>query len=249
MTEQDSAGRRDAGLRQGAGLVCVAIAVEATAVDPQTEALTAAKQAEAGADLIEIRLDSIPRPEIGLFMRELSRPLLFTNRPAWEGGSCNGDETVRTGLLVDAIAAGAAYVDIEMKTAPALRRQVISRAKEQQTRVIISAHNFTATPSNAELEAIFNEQRVSGAHIGKIVTMAHDYTDVLRVLSLQLLAAENDFPLIAFCMGRAGMISRLATVELGGYMTYAAPDSGQATAPGQLKVSVLRSLLNTVKNL
>jgi len=234
---------------QAGGLVCVAIAAKAKALDPQTEVLAAARQAEAVADVIEIRLDSIPQPDLGLFMRELYRPLLFTNRPAWEGGSYNGDETVRTGLLLDAIAAGAAYVDIEMKTAPALRRQVIVKAREQQTRVIISAHNFTATPSTAELEAIFDEQCASGAHIGKIVTMAHDYTDVLRVLSLQLLAAEKDFPLIAFCMGRAGMISRLASVELGGYMTYAASDSGQATAPGQLKVSVLRNLLNTLKNL
>jgi 3-dehydroquinate dehydratase-1 len=234
--------------RQGAGLVCVSVAAAATAADPQAEVLAAARQVEAAADVIEIRLDSIPQPDIGPFMRELSRPLLFTNRPAWEGGSYNGDETVRTGLLLDAIAAGAAFVDIEMKTAPALRRQVMIRAQEQQTRVIVSAHNFSATPSSAELETIFAEQCVSGAHIGKIVTMAHDAGDVLRMLTLQLLAAEKGFPLIAFCMGRAGMISRLATLELGGYMTYAAPDSGQATAPGQLKVSVLRSLLNTLKN-
>ena len=40
-----------------------------------------------------------------------------------------------------------------------------------------------------------------GADIGKIVTTAKDYVDVLHVLSLQEKAAELDFPLIAFCMG------------------------------------------------
>jgi 3-dehydroquinate dehydratase-1/3-dehydroquinate dehydratase/shikimate dehydrogenase len=82
--------------------------------------------------------------------------------------------------------------------------------------------------------------------VGKIVTMAKTSADVLRVLSLLLLAAEKGFPLIAFCMGKVGMISRLATVQLGGYMTYAAPDSGQVTASGQLKVSALRSMLKTL---
>lgn len=232
---------------QAQGLVCVAIAADAAAADPQAEVLEAARQAEALADVIEIRLDSIPQPEITPFVKEISRPLLFTNRPLWEGGLYEGDEGARIGLLLDAISAGAAYVDIEMKTAFDLRQEVIGRAGEQQTRVIVSWHNFDETPAADTLEEIFNEQYASGAGIGKIVTMATTSEDVLRVLSLQLLAAEKDFPLIAFCMGRAGMISRLATLELGGYMTYAAPDSGRATAPGQLQVSTLRKLLQTLE--
>jgi len=232
---------------QAAGLVCVAIAADAAADDPQAEVLAAARQAEATADAIEIRLDSIPQPEIAPFIKELSRPLLFTNRPLWEGGLYRGDEGARTGLLLEAIQAGAAYVDIEMKTAFELRQEVIARALEQQTQVIVSWHNFDETPPANTLEEVFNEQYASGARIGKIVTMAKTFEDVLRVLALQLLAQEKDFPLIAFCMGRAGMISRLATVELGGYMTYAAPDSGQATAPGQLQVSTLRAMLQTLE--
>jgi 3-dehydroquinate dehydratase-1/3-dehydroquinate dehydratase/shikimate dehydrogenase len=231
---------------QAQGLVCVAIAAAATAADPQAEVFAAARQAEPAADVIEIRLDSIPQPEIEPFVKEISRPLLFTNRPQWEGGLFQGDEGARTGLLLAAIAAGAAYVDIEMKTAFALRQEVIGQAAEQQTQVIVSWHNFDETPSAVELEEILNEQYASGAGIGKIVTMATTFEDVLRVLSLQLLAQEKDFPLIAFCMGRAGMISRLATLELGGYMTYAASDSGQATAPGQLQVSTLRTIMQTL---
>jgi 3-dehydroquinate dehydratase-1/3-dehydroquinate dehydratase/shikimate dehydrogenase len=81
-----------------------------------------------------------------------------------------------------------------------------------------------------------------GAHIAKIVTMAHDFHDVLRVLSLQEEAARMDIPLIAFCMGQPGVISRVATVELGGYMTYCAVSESEATAPGQLSVAVLRQI-------
>jgi 3-dehydroquinate dehydratase type I len=88
----------------------------------------------------------------------------------------------------------------------------------------------------------------SGAHIGKIVTIAKDYKDVLRILNLQAAAAENNFPLIAFCMGVIGKISRLATTMLGGYMTYAAPDEGEETAPGQIRVSALRAMLKSLAN-
>jgi 3-dehydroquinate dehydratase-1 len=228
------------------GLVCVSIAADTAAADPQAEVLAAARMAEPAADVIEIRLDSIPQPEITPFVKEISRPLLFTNRAQREGGLYQGDEGARTGLLLDAISAGAAYVDIEMMTAFDLRQEVIDRAAEQQTQVIVSWHNFDETPAAEKLEEIFNEQYASGAGIGKIVTMAKTFEDVLGVLGLQLLAAEKDFPLIAFCMGRAGMISRVATLELGGYMTYAAPDSGQPTAPGQLQVSTLRAIMQTL---
>jgi len=118
-----------------------------------------------------------------------------------------------------------------------------SVVEKARTKLICSWHNFTLTPSASELEAILGQQIASGAHIGKIVTMAEDSRDVLRVLNLPPLAAEHGFPLIAFCMGEAGMISRAATLFLGGYMTYAAPDSGKGSAPGQLPVSAMRAML------
>ena len=57
-----------------------------------TEALALAKKSEAVADVIEIRLDSMTHPDIPLFLNGLSKPLLFTNRPTWEGGNCTGEE-------------------------------------------------------------------------------------------------------------------------------------------------------------
>jgi 3-dehydroquinate dehydratase-1/3-dehydroquinate dehydratase/shikimate dehydrogenase len=86
------------------------------------------------------------------------------------------------------------------------------------------------------------EQYRSNASIGKIVTMAQTFQDVLRVLDLQAEAAEIGLPLIAFCMGPVGVISRVATLGLGGFMTYAAADGNLGTAPGQLTISSLRAI-------
>jgi 3-dehydroquinate dehydratase-1/3-dehydroquinate dehydratase/shikimate dehydrogenase len=218
-----------------AGLVCVSVA------QPSVEQALAAAETLAGqADVIEIRLDALAQPAVAPFMARLATPLLFTNRPQWEGGRHQGDETSRGALLLEAAHSGCAYVDLELKADSGLRRELLATATT--TRVILSWHNFDQTPDDATLAEILAQQQQSGAHIGKLITMAHSWQDVLRVLHLQLAAAAMNFPLIAFCMGSAGVISRLATLELGGYMTYAAPEAGGATAPGQLPVATLNRL-------
>jgi 3-dehydroquinate dehydratase-1 len=219
--------------------VCVSVACETTA-----QAVAAARQAENLADVVEIRLDSLARPEIEPFVKSLAKPLLFTNRPEWEGGAFRGAESARIGLLLQAVQQNCGLVDLELKTSPELRGEVLDALMQKnETGLIISWHDFNGTPADEELGEIMQQQMESGAHIGKIVTTAHDYRDVLRVLNLQVIAARNSFPLIAFCMGKVGRISRLATLKLGGYMTYGAPDEGEETAPGQIRVSLLRRML------
>ena len=219
--------------------ICVSVACEK--ID---QALAVAKDSANYADVVEIRLDSLARPEIEPFVKSLAAPLLFTNRPEWEGGSFTGSEVERISLLLQAIRFDCALVDLEMKTAPELRADLLDvLLTHPRTGLIISWHDFSGTPSSDELGEILLQQIESGAHIGKIVTTANDHRDVLRVLNLLLTAAENNFPLIAFCMGSVGKISRLATIRLGGYMTYAAPDTGRETAPGQIPVSVMRDML------
>lgn len=229
------------------GLLCVAIAADSSAADPQGEVAAAAIEAEAYADVIEIRLDSIINPVIDKLVRGIQTPLLFTNRPAWEGGSYRGNEETRISILLEALQLGAAYVDVEMKTSRNQRQRIIHAAKDIAAHTIVSWHNFEETPADDDLEKVFRMQYESGADIGKIVTMAHSSGDVLRVLDLFHLAAENSFPLIAFCMGKIGVISRVATLGLGGYMTYGAPDSGRLTAPGQIKASALRDILRLMR--
>jgi 3-dehydroquinate dehydratase I len=224
--------------------VCVSVVCEM--VD---QAIDIAKHSERHADVIEIRLDSLSHPEFEPFTQNLTKPLLFTNRPAWEGGAFKGSEGERIALLLKAIQNDCALVDLELKTAHELRAELLDvLLKHPQTGLIISWHDFSGTPPSEELGDILQQQIESGAHVGKIVTMANSYKEVLRVLNLQTIATENNFPLIAFCMGHIGMISRLATLKLGGYMTYAAPDGGDETAPGQMPVSLMRETLERLNH-
>lgn len=219
--------------------ICVSILEETV-----EQAISRAREAAPLADVIEIRLDGLAQPAVAPFLQGIDKPLLFTNRPAWEGGRFAGEESSRVALLCEAAQAGAAYVDIEVKTAADLRNQVLAAAVAGgKTKVIASWHSLTVTPSAQGLASIFQEQYRSGAQIGKIVTMALVPLDTVRLLQLLVESAEIEFPLIAFCMGRPGKVSRVATFELGGYMTYAAPDGGTPAASGQIPISVLRKIL------
>jgi 3-dehydroquinate dehydratase type I len=193
-------------------------------------------------DVVEIRLDGMQDPRIGPCIAQIPRPVLVTNRPLWEGGQFAGNEQERIDLLCRAVQSGARYVDIELRTGPDLRAQVQREAQKQSAKVIISSHDFQGTPPLANLRETLRQMIASGADIGKMVTTATGPEAALRILSLQQEALAGRFPLSAFAMGAAGKISRLATLYLGGFMTYAAITAEQATAPGQLSVRDLHTL-------
>jgi 3-dehydroquinate dehydratase-1/3-dehydroquinate dehydratase/shikimate dehydrogenase len=218
--------------------ICVSIARKSA-----EEVVSAALAVSQYADVIEIRLDSLDILTLAPFFASLSQPLLLTNRPGWEGGEFIGDEGVRISPLLEGVERGCHYVDLELKAPNSSHQALFAAVNGSSTQLILSWHNFVETPSQAELVGRLAMIQDKGAHIAKIVTMAHDYHDVLRVLALQEEAARMDIPLVAFCMGAPGVISRLATLELGGYMTYCAASENEATAPGQLSVVVLRQIM------
>ena len=217
--------------------ICVSIGRET--ID---DALAVADSGASQADVLEIRLDCLAVPAISPFVNGLSRPLLFTNRPQWEGGQFAGEEAARMGALLEAVAENSGYVDLELLAPAESHLQMRMALQESETRLILSWHNFQDTPTREELVGRMALMQDKGADIGKIITTAHSSEDVLKVLELQEVARQLDFPLISFCMGRPGVISRVATCDLGGYMTYCAVSANEATAPGQLSVSVLREI-------
>jgi len=225
------------------GKICVSVLA-----DTAQKTIGIAQNNQALADVVEIRLDKLSKPVPLEIMDRLDTPVLFTNRAKWEGGHWPGDEVSRLAALQSAIDNSADYIDIELNTENDPRQQIMAAAKATKTKTIVSWHNFSVTPSEQALKTILQNQYKTGADIGKIVTLAKTYQDVLRVLDLQVAAADVGFPLIAFCMGQAGVISRIATLELGGFMTYASPDSADQTAPGQLPVSVMANILKGIRN-
>ncbi len=188
------------------------------------------KTACAGADLMELRLDGVASPDLRRLLEHRPCPVIVTVRHGSQGGRYSGSEANRLAVLQNAIDLGAEYVDVELFAAGELEPR-------GNTKLIVSHHDFEKTP--ADLRVLHQELRKTGAHIVKLVTMARDICDNLRMFEL---LRSTDVPTIGFCMGEEGQISRVLTKKFGGYLTYAAPERGREAAPGQLTVSELREL-------
>jgi len=182
--------------------------------------LLAARDAVTGADMVELRLDGVADVNVRAAVGGRSLPVIATCRPTWEGGRFDGGEDLRRSLLIEALEAGAEYVDVEWRAGFA---DVIAR---DPSRIVLSSHDFQGVP--ADLAARATEMRQAGAAVIKIAITATRLSDALTLLPI---AAEGNAVVIA--MGDAGLPSRLLAARFGSPWTYA----GSAVAPGQIPAS------------
>ncbi len=227
------------------------------------QALAAGAQARVqGADLIEWRLDSFAdagRPErlaqLQALVERAPLPCIVTCRPGWEGGQYEGEERERISLLEHAGLAGPAYLDVELAAyqASAGIRQKVNLVVDQPggirgvapgglrgrgTQLILSSHDFTGRPADlaARVEAMEN---AAACRVSKIVWQAREVGE--SVEALRLLASRKK-PMIALCMGEAGLLSRVLAKKFDAVLTFAALATDQGTAAGQPTVAELRGL-------
>ena len=136
-------------------------------------------------------------------------------------------------------------LDVELATDASFRRDLAAR--RDKTKLILSWHDFTGTPEPARLEAVLAEMLAADADIVKLVTLATQPEDNLRLLSLIPQAHAHGKEIIAFCMGPLGKWSRLAAPLMGSFLTFAPFSKSGASAPGQLTVNDLKKVWRTVK--
>jgi 3-dehydroquinate dehydratase-1 len=195
-------------------------------------------------DLFELRLDLI-----GDNWREivshLKKPWIACNRSPEQGGQGETDAGKRLFKLHQAIACGAAIVDIEWQT-PSLTTVVASLNGQVET--LVSWHDFSATPPQPALLEIVRRQSEAGAAIVKVAAMSRSKSDALRML--RLFPCCPNLRLVAVAMGSHGTWTRVVAPFCGAYFTYAALSYGKEAAPGQLTVVALRQIYaNAAKNL
>ena len=153
---------------------------------------------------------------------------MVTCRPAWEGGRFEGSEEERCRLLVEALAIGAEYVDIEWRALRSVERLGVAAGfgdlvRANASRVVVSSHDFTGVPD--DLCARARAMRGCGAGTIKLAITATRLSDTLPLLEI---ARGGDAVVIG--MGDAGVPSRLLASRLGSRWTY----GGHGAAPGQM---------------
>jgi 3-dehydroquinate dehydratase type I len=221
------------------GLFCIPIVASTTA-----QALEKMGQACDLADVLEVRLDAMAEFDLQAIMEAASKPVLVTCRSRKEGGrGCIGPER-QARLLLTAIDAGAAFVDVEFSLPAELRRELLLNRKN--SKIILSTHRVTDTPSLEELASMLKSMENEKADVVKIVTRARHWEDNLRVLNLLPQAQEYNINLIAFCMGPLGRISRIFSHLMGGYMSFASLNKGEESAEGQIPIRELKLILEAL---
>ena len=199
----------------------------------QAEQRAKAKRAfDSGTDLVEFRLDSLsPYPSKAPELSEFLSRAILTVRSRSEGGGFEGREPDRLDAIRVAGDLRPAYVDIELQT---LRSNPDMVSEMAGQKLIVSWHDRLRTPSKARLASILADARAFGG-LAKVVPTARQASDNLAVLSLYDGRATAP---IAFCMGEAGVLSRVMAIERRTPIAYASLP-GEQTAPGQLTLPKL----------
>lgn len=151
----------------------------------------------------------------------------------------------RMHYLKEAIALGAQYVDLEY-TIP-LEHRAALLANRGSSKIIISKHIRHSTPSTRYLRQWLQRLIATGADVIKLVTMATAPEDNIRVLQLIPMATRLGVPIITFCMGDKGKISRVASILMGAFLTFASLDETDLSAPGQISVRDMKTILELLR--
>lgn len=193
-------------------LVCV------TVTAPTVAELRQARDAAAGADLVEMRLDTVRDPSVAAALAGRRRPVILTCRSRAEGGHFKGSEEERRRILADALALGAEYVDIEWRAG---FDDLVTLAGGR--RIVLSYHDFDGMP--ADLPGIARAMRSAGADIIKIAAKARRLSDCVALMELGASFGSRDAAVLV-AMGEAGLVSRILAGRFGSRWTYTGPFSG-----------------------
>lgn len=113
-------------------------------------------------------------------------------------------------------------------------------------KTILSYHNYQLTPSDTELRSITERIAGWGAHITKISTFCSIQRDALRLLSLLIDLREAGRRSIVLGMGKHGVITRVFGAQWGNEISFAPVDVNQRSAPGQISLDKLDSIMQAL---
>ena len=190
---------------------------------------------EAGADLVEFRIDAMDHPnpdDVLNIIKDINQPLIATNRKIDEGGFFQGSESERTEILLTA-AKHADIIDIELETDIDHMNKVIKASKS----TIISYHDFKKTPPLDFLLDIVSRERQLG-DIAKFAVMPKNLSDTIVVLNV-LSKVEKT---VGIAMGDMGRYTRVVAPLFGSPITFASLDN--ISAPGQLDIQTTKNFLD-----
>jgi len=223
--------------------ICIALGF------PDVEALLAHARDEynSGERFLEFRVDYLADAEKGILAirkflaRHSDCTILATCRRRQNQGKFIGSIEDQMRILEATLEAGARAVDVEVETAENCQERLAHLRSGAY--LLLSYHNYGGTPPR--LETVVKRMARIPADGYKIVTTARKPSDTGRVLALA--RANPKLPMVLLAMGETGFPTRVLSPSFGGVYTYAAPNTAEGTANGQVSAHQLRGLYRVGK--
>ena len=194
---------------------------------------------------VEFRLDSLPKPPAALpglkdfLSAHRDVTAIATCRRKQFGGHFTGALTAELEILTKAAEAGCQIVDLEIESAEELKAAQLARfragLRAASAALLISFHDFTRTKG---LDQAAKRIEAFEPDYVKVVCTARTLSDNLAVLRL-IEDHSLSSHVVGIAMGEEGLLSRVLGPRAGAAFTFAAPDDGTETAPGQVSVRTL----------
>jgi len=189
-----------------------------------------------GADLVELRLDSLAASQL-----EALWPLapslgpgrwMATLRSREEGGACAWDNARRRETLTQAAAAGAAFLDLELRD---LESTDWDSSPAGRAGRICSHHCLAGIPSDPEgILRRLGAGRSGRPGAAKLAWTCQDASENLA--ALDLMRSEPDGRIVV-AMGECGLMSRVLARKCAAFGTFCAASTDSVTAPGQASLA------------
>jgi len=226
------------------------LAVPIAAKDLDTAKRQVKAATAAGAEVLELRTDYLEYLSVDMvrnlidFVKSGSDkrpPVIVTCRDKRQGGVIDYPQRLRVDVLAGALRAGAEFIDFEYDNYLFIEIQErirLALSRSSRGRLILSAHNFETRFAN--IGKLYREiLSVCPEAIPKLVYKANHINDCFEAFDL---LHQTSGERIVFCMGEAGLISRIIAKKLGSFVTFASIDEQSATAPGQLTIEQFKKL-------
>ena len=242
---------RDMVLGDGEPKICVPVIAHSYG-----ELVHVLKELEAACfDLVEFRADFYfdeDAPALEAVRKAAgSRPVLYTVRTIEEGGEITiSDDQYRKRIL--AASPLADLVDIQLARLSGrtgdgrTHSDLVSWVKATGAKVVLSWHDFEATPSRQELVEKMCAMQRAGCDIAKVAVMPNSRQDVLALVeaSVEMLEHRAECPFITMSMGNLGKVTRAMGAFTGSCITFGM--AGAQSAPGQIPSDSLREILSAL---
>ena len=207
------------------GKICISICAKTAA-----ELFQKISSAEPLADVVELRFDCLAPADADTALESLpkiSKQYLITYRPSEEGGLRVLPLSARLMFWKRAIKAlGNHNFIVDHET------DIEFPFGVNGSRTIRSIHFFGDSPE--DLRSVYFEMSEAFEGIVKIAANCSDITDAIKIWKLIQAAQIEDGEVIPIAMGEPGKWTRILGPAHGAYMTYAALEAGETTAPGQI---------------